>query len=195
MMMKCVVDNGRITLVDGLSIIEQCQYDIISDLEMYEMLDKQQHININKIDTQRVFYFYILKNICDTVMNSNSSTRCVVTLNNNCVSDYSFDIINLYGVETDKFCSFVSRLFKRMNNILPTQFYIQHDQTCFKQLENVSTSGEYREMINDILAQHDKKSHKSFTFEKAKKFIDKYGLTYLNNEYFSKVKIKSLMYK
>ena len=195
MMMKCVVDNGRITLIDGLSIIERCQYDIISDLEMYEMLDKQRHININKIDTQRVFYFYILKNICDTVMESNSSTRCVVTLNNNCVSDYSFDIINLYGVETDKFCSFVSRLFKRMNNILPTQFYIQHDQACFNQLENMSTPGEYREMINDILAQHDKKSRKSFTFEKAKKFIDKYGLTYLNNEYFSKVKIKSLMYK
>lgn len=194
-MMKCVVDNGRITLVDGLSIIEQCQYDIISDIEMYEMLDKQRHININKIDTQRVFYFYILKNICDIVMKSNTSTRCVVILNNNCVSEYSFDIIKLYGVETDKFCSFISRLFKHMNNILPTQFYIQHDQTCFNQLEDISTPGEYREMINDILAQHDKKSRKVFTFEKAKKFIDKYGLTYLNNEYFGKVKIKSLMYK
>jgi len=89
----------------------------------------------------------------------------------------------------------MSRLFKRINNILPTQFYIQHDQTCFNQLENMSSPGEYREMVNDILAQHDKKSRKIFTFEKAKKFIDKYGLTYLNNEYFGKVKIKSLMYK
>lgn len=193
--MKCVADNGRITLIDGLSIIEQCQYEIISDLEMYEMLDNQRHININKTETQRVFYFYILKNICDIVMESNSSSRCVVILTDGCITEYSFDIISLYGVDVDKFCSFMTRLFKRMNNILPTQFYIQHDGTCFKQLENVSTPGEYREMINDILAQHDKKSRKSFTFEKARKFINKYGLTYLNNEYFSKVKIKSLMYK
>lgn len=193
--MKCVVDNGRITLVDGLSIIEQCQYDIISDLEMYEMLDNQRHININKTETQRVFYFYILKNICDIVMSSNSSTRCVVVFNSDCVEDYSFDIIKLYNVDTDNFCSFVNRLFKRMNNILPTQFYTQHNQVCFKQLEDIHSNGECIELINDILSQHDKKTRKNFTFENAKKFIDKYGLTYLNNEYFSQVKIKSLMYK
>lgn len=194
-MMKHVAENSRIMLFDGLEIVEQCQYSIISDLEMYGMLDKQRHININKIDTQRVFYFYILKNICDIVINSKTSARCVITFNDKCISDYSFDIINLYGVDQDKFCMFMTRLYKRMNNILPTQFYIHQHQTHFNKLNDQTSPGEWRELMWDIEAQYEKKSRRLFTFEKAKKFIDKYGLTYLNNEYFSKVKIKSLMYK
>ena len=39
------------------------------------------------------------------------------------------------------------------------------------------------------------KSKKIFTFEKSKKFVKEYGLTYLDQHYFDKVKIKSLVYK
>ena len=82
-----------------------------------------------------------------------------------------------------------------MNSILPTLFYVCDDDRCFKEVQNDVKSGEYIDISNDILSAQQRKSNKTFTFEKAKTFVKRYGLTYLDEEYFNKVKIKTLLYK
>lgn len=193
-MNSVVVNNARLLLIDGLSIVQDCQHKILSDIEAYDMTDGGC-INIKHDDTRRVFYFYTLKAICDVVIESQQDTRCVVMFNDQCVKHYDFDFIKYYQVPGQQFCKFIQQLFTHMDKILPTQFFIQRDEVCFSQLMQDGLSGECRELINDINSQHAKKAKKVFTFEKAKKFINKYQLTYLNNEYFNKEKIKSLLYK
>lgn len=184
---------SNIRFVDFMSVVQQMQHDIIADIDRFDLIVDGQ-ININKNDVQRVFYFYILKKICDVVMSAEGGDRHVFIYNENCVCKYE-TIFNNDALNVELFDKFLTRLVQRVDRILPTQFFICNDDTCFDELMNDTSSGEYRDFMSAVYSQQMKKNNKTFTFEGARKFIKRYGLTYLDNEYFSKVKIKSLMYK
>ena len=50
-------------------------------------------------------------------------------------------------------------------------------------------------LINEIALYTQKQSLRPITFAKARKFLDKYKLTFLSNKYFTTIKSKQLMYK
>lgn len=185
--------TNNICFVDFISVVDHVQYDIINDIDKFD-LSVDGMINISKSDVQRVFYFYILKCVCDIVMKSDSDERHVFVHNSK--HDYKSGV-DLHDrlLDMNTYRLFMNRLVNKVNNILPTQFYIHLDNVCFGQLMNDTKSGEYRDFLNSVRSQHTKHRNNTFTFESAKKFIRRYGLTYLDDEYFSKVKIKSLMYK
>ena len=191
--MYTTVVSSNTCFVDFISVVRHTQRDIVNDIDKYD-LSVDGKININKNDIQRIFYFYILKCVCDVVMKSDSNERHVFVYNQNCVDVDNVDLHDRLS-DVDAYRLFLSRLVNKVNNILPTQFYTRHDSVCFDQLMSNTKSGEYRDFLSDVYSQQMKFYNRSFTFESAKKFIKRYGLTYLDDEYFSKVKIKSLMYK
>ena len=182
--------NLQIKLIDILTLIEDCQIEVINDLHRFELLED---LSFKKHDTKKVFYYYILKIVCDTIIKSRGVNRCVFFYNHQCISDYDLQFLSYSNVY--RFKEFFNTIIRKMNSILPTLFYVCDDDRCFKEVQNDVKSGEYIDISNDILSAQQRKANKTFTFEKAKTFVKRYGLTYLDEEYFNKVKIKTLLYK
>ena len=157
---------------------------------MFELLED---INYKQHDTKKIFYFYILKSVCDCMLESSGNNRCVFFYNDNCIDRYKLQFIEHSDIH--QYRVFFTSLVRKMNSILPTLFYIISDDRCFKELSDNIETGEYLDISNDIIAARRLKSNKRFTFERAKNFVKRYGLTYLDKEYFNKVKIKTLLYR
>lgn len=184
------IGNLQIKLVDILTIVEDSQIDIINDLHQFELLEE---LNFKKHDTKKVFYYYILKNICDTIIKSRGINRCVFFYNHQCVDRYPLEFIKYSNIL--RFREFFNTIMKKMNAILPTLFYVCEEDRCLEDIIKDVKTGEYMDISSEILALQQRKSNKVFTFEKAKNFVKRYELTYLDKEYFDKVKIKTLLYK
>tara|TARA_R110002110_G_scaffold32678_5_gene113101 strand:+ start:1059 stop:1625 length:567 start_codon:yes stop_codon:yes gene_type:complete len=179
----------QVKLFDTLSLISDTQVHISDDLHKFGLLSP---LNYKKHDSKKVFYYYILKAICDCVIESKDKDKYVFFYNGECLRDYYFEFLQHSNIE--ELTVFLDSVIKKMNTILPTLFYICSDQ-CFCDINENIYSGEWQESINRIIAARQEKADKKFTFEKAKKFVDKYELTYLNREYFNKLKIGALLYK
>lgn len=186
------LDKSNIDLIDMLSILQHCETDILRDLDMFKLI-AEDGANFKKKDTKTVFYFYILKYICDYIINSRSKNKCVFFYNRKCLDQDKLNIVDRCDTSKWKFGQFILTFINKLNNILPNLFYIIDDDVCFDQID--INSGECKDMINSIKSQIMAKNKKIFTFEKSKKFVKEYGLTYLDEHYFNKVKIKSLVYK
>lgn len=188
------VNHFNIRLIDLISVIQNCEIQIVKDLETYELVSNET-INLRKSDVKTVFYYYILKHVCDIVIESRTINKCVYFYNKECLDKSDLIVFSRYAVDVDGFKGFVSTIIRKMNTILPNLFYMCNDSFCFDDLCNDIKTGESSDVLNNIKSQLDKKHNKNFTFENAKKFVKKFGLTYLDKQYFNKVKIKSLVYK
>lgn len=182
----------NIDLIDVLSLLQQCETDILRDLDTFNLIDADG-ANFKKKDTKTIFYFYILKYICDYIINSRSKNKCVFFYNKKCLDQDKLNIFKRCDTSKWKFGQFILTFINKLNNILPNLFYVVDDDVCFDQID--VDSGECKDMIGSIKSQMNIKNKKIFTFEKSKKFVKEYGLTYLDEHYFDKVKIKSLVYK
>lgn len=186
------LDKHNIDLIDVLSLLQQCETDILRDLDTFNLIDADG-ANFKKKDTKTIFYFYILKYICDCIINSRSKNKCVFFYNKKCLDQDKLNIFKRCDTSKWKFGQFILTFINKLNNILPNLFYVVDDDVCFDQID--VDSGECKDMIGSIKSQMNIKNKKIFTFEKSKKFVKEYGLTYLDEHYFDKVKIKSLVYK
>lgn len=188
-MLTIDIPKHHIRVVDFLQLVIDCEEHILKDLDMFDL---KTNLNCNKSATKTIFYYYILKHVCDTVMTNTSGNRCVFFYNADCVTQYDISFIQL--TTSQHFVKFLNALIKKLNNVLPTLFF-QCDDICFDQIVADSTDGDFTDIVSNIRAAHDLKNYKKFTFEKAKAFVKQHGLTYLDREYFNKVKVKMLMYK
>jgi hypothetical protein len=192
-MMKVLnIDKHNIDLIDMFSLLQQCETDILRDLDMFNLIDSDG-ANFKKRDTKTVFYFYILKYICEYIINSRSLNKCVFFYNKKCIDQDKLSIFERCDTSKWKFGQFILTFVNKLNNMLPNLFYITDDDICFDQIE--LNSGECKDMMVSIKSQIMRKNKKIFTFEKSRKFVKEYGLIYLDKHYFDQVKIKSLVYK
>lgn len=181
----------RLCIVDLLSCVSDCERDILRDLDRYNLIECQ-NVNFRKRDVRTVFYYFILKQICDVMLRSRSSNKYVFFYNRKCVTHNQFKFFDMCNTNKYKFSDFLATMVNKINNILPTPIYITQD-ICYDDLaddvqDNVDIMYDIRNVVEN-------KCNKTFTFEKSKKFVKQYGLTYLDTEYFNKVKIKCLLYK
>lgn len=187
------IDTHNVVLIDIISLIQNCELNIVKDLEQFSLIDDTGS-NFRKKDVKTIFYFYILKSICDAVINSPSKNKCVFYYNKGCLCESDLIIFKRCDTSKWKFSQFILTFIKKLNNILPNLFYIaDNNHACIDLID--TTTGEGKELISSIKSNILIKNKKIFTFEKAKNFIKEYGLTYLDEQYFNKVKIKSLVYK
>ena len=189
------LSNYGLHVINFRSIFNKSYKSIISDLFEYDIY---HDVNVRRQDTKKVYYYHLIKQLCDTVVNSSTDNRLVIYY---CDKDIRCDFKQCqnkrkrHGSKIDNrgdFTLFMSRFFKQLKYILPVRLYTSQVKfNTFIQYYNTN-KGKYLEIINDLRST---KIRKNYDFQRLKIFTQKYKLVYLTNDYLNQMKVKSIMYK
>ena len=168
--------------------------NIVKDLIMY---DKFTDLNIRNQDTKKIYYYHLIKQMCDVISQCKTDNRVIVYYSDKdirCDFQKCSNKRTRHGETTDKrpeFRLFMTRFLKQIKNILPIKVYVGDVKfNTFVQYYNTN-KGKYLEIINTLKTSKATPTN----MEKFKKFTDKYKLNYLTKHYVDNVKIKCMMYK
>lgn len=188
------LNNYGIRLINFESVFTRAYRDIVNDLYMY---DKFNDHNVRSQDTKKIYYYHLIKNTCDTVLDSKTNNRVIVYFSEKDIKCEFRQCTNKRtrkGIKSDnrsQFILFMNRFFKQLKGVLPIKVYNSSVKfNTFIQYFNTN-KGKYLEMINDIRGVKSKNTN----MEKFKMFSEKYKLTYLTKHYVDNVKVKCMMYK
>lgn len=164
----------NIKFIDIYDIISHIECNIINDCHNYNLLNKK----LNS-DFKRVFYFFIIKELCD--IQCDSIEKVVFMYSKRVVHN-----LELYKyidrVDMDQFIQSSIRKIKKM---LPINLCLE----CLDDVDQLRYGD-----IKDIISRS-VKDNSNHTFRDIKKFVDKYELTFFNKGFFDNVRIKSQIYK
>ena len=184
MIKKIRLDTHNITLIDFYSVVTECELDIINDLYVLELLDG---LNFMKKDTKKVFYFYIIKKICEFLVETREKNKIIFYFNEDSIPKTE---ITQY-CNNFRFKSFIRTIAKKVNQLFPVKIYFNDLEFS----EFKSNSGETKDVVMQIREKLNSFKVENYTFSKIKLFTQKYELTYLSKDYFCQVKVKAIMYK
>ena len=190
------LNNYGLCIVNFRDIFDICYKSIVDDLFTYEIYHDW---NARRQDTKRIYYYYLVKGICDNILSLKTSNRIIIYY---CEKDIRCDFAHCENKRTRKsgtskdtrgdFTLFMSRFLKQVRNNLPVRIFINDVKfDTFIQYYN-SNKGRYLDTINNIRAV---KESKNTDLSRIKTFSKKFKLDYLTNEYFNQLKVKCIMYK
>lgn len=178
--------KSRLRLVCFYSLIQKCEVKILKDLDKFDLLHELSLTNKN---VNTVISYYILKEICDYVIDNESKQRTVFYIAKNKLNTPELYISSI--CEDNSYIVFLHKLAKKLNTLLPILFYF--GESDLNELE--TQSGDSIDTITDIIENNNLKSYRKFTFEKIKKYAEQSGLAYIYKEYLNSIRITSLLYK
>ena len=188
------LDNYGLTVLNFAEIYRDAYVGIVDDLFTY---DKYHDHNVRSQDTKKIYYYHMIKTLCDHVIRSKTDNKIVIYY---CEKDIKCDFPSVTNKKTrhtakdrkQDFILFMSRFFKQIRNVIPVRCFLGDVKfVTFVQYYNTN-KGKYLEVINNIRSS---KQQRVVNFEKMKLFTKKYNLTYLTEPYVNHVKVKSIMYK
>ena len=185
---KVRLKTYNFTFIDFCSVITDCSVDITDDLYKYKLLDK---LKFNNKDTKKVFYYYIIKRLCDLLIKSKDSNKLI----------FFFSEADLYRCKLNeyttpkRFKTFIASVVSKLKTLFPIKFYIS--EVPFVEFDRIiiCNTGEAKDIILTLQQNIKKFKIEHYTFSKIKQFIKSYELTYLDNHYFNQVKVKAIIYK
>jgi len=185
---KIRLNTYNLTFVDVNSVISSCEIDIIDDLYKYNLL---RDIRFNNKDTKKVFYYYIIKKICDILINSKDTNKIIFWFNSIDLESSGF----LEHTTHIRLKSFIETVIRKLKSFFPVKFYVSDMQ--FEHFEHIveEDRGTRREVAQNVHESLKKFKIENYTFSKVRQFIQNFELTYLDNHYFNQVKVKAIMYK
>ena len=188
------LNNHGLRVLNFEHIFIDAYKHIVNDLFMY---DKHHDLNIRSQDTKRIYYYHMIKHVCDAVVSSGSNNRIIVYYSEKdikCDFKQCANSRTRKGIRKDtqpEFRLFMTRFFKQVKTVLPIKVFQSPVKfNTFVQYYNTN-KGKYMELINMMKQSKPVPSN----MEKFKKFTSKYKLNYLDKHYVNNVKIKCMMYK
>lgn len=184
-MVKCEIPEYNIVLIDFNQVfIKEIQIDILDDLYKYKLLQK----SLNNKDVQKIFYHHIIFKICEELLNS-SKGKPIILFNYTQLDDC---IIKEYFKE-DKLLEFLTLVIQKIERNLPIKI--------FKSKFNIQTICHLKEkndgraltLITGIIEKSNTFDTKNYSFENIKRLTKKYELTFLNVDYFNRIKTKQIL--
>lgn len=188
------LDTYGLTVINFQAIFDRAYKDIVDDLYVY---DKFHDHNVRSQDTRKIYYYHIIKHLCDHIIETKTYNKIVIYYSDKDVKCDFRQVVNKRTRNTKKdnrpeFVLFMNRFFKRIKSIIPVRVYIGDVKfNTFVQYYNTN-KGKYLETINRL---RNIKTKQRFDFSKFKCFAEKYKLVYLTEQYINQVKVKSIMYK
>lgn len=188
------LDSYGLRVVNFNSVFTKAYIDIVNDLYTY---DKSHDSHVKSRDTKKIYYYHMIKCLCDTVLEYKTDNRIVIYYSEKDVKCDFQQVSNPKSRKTNKdtrpaFVLFMNRMFKQIKSIIPVRvFHGDVKFNTFIQYYNTN-KGKYLEMINQIRSVQPRSR---FDFSKFKQFASKYQLVYLTEQYINQVKVKSIMYK
>jgi hypothetical protein len=147
-------------------------------LTEYNDIMQQYHVNRFDSNAKRVLTHCIIKHCCDVAM---GITQGKV------VFYYSSECIQVPEDENDKIKEFIHKLIMEATKKLPLTWYCSSKPIDY-----------YRKLINNnqgmsFLMQISNGDKVKYSYDKAARFITKYKLVFLNNNYFNCLKTKCML--
>ena len=177
----------KLGLVKFEDIFKQIEVDLLNDINLYGLL-KNNRIDLRKNDTKQLLYHHIIYNLCENIINIKKT--------------YKIDVCIIYNKiipENSEICQYIdcnklySQLSQVINNI-QSKLYIPIYQVKLEINEDNKDIGEVIDILKIIITKVARMStKKSEGFFKISDFTKKYGLKFLNEEYFSKLSTKYLL--
>lgn len=172
--------------------------DLLVDTIIPDWIDymhEYSHDSLNKSTKLKFFYHFFIKNVCDTLLNNRSSIKKVlfITLrkqnNTNTVLKNRLDAIDC---EEEEFFLLVKGLVNKLECNFPLKFYIStYSYEKFMQLHK-DGDGLAVYHINTLKIKMEKMSKRQYQYNLVNKFIKKYELVWLDENYFNNMKTKLL---
>jgi len=162
----------------------EIHYKIADDLYKYGLLD-------NKFtpDVKRIFYHHTIHCICEWYIKTN--IRGVVVFYNytqleDCVLFQNFDQQDVLQL--------ILGILQKMEKLLPVRIYCSRYSAGYLQIKCNENDGRVVNVL-EKLKEISNNSRYTNNFEGIKKFTKKYGLLYLNRDYFQCLSTKCLYIK
>ena len=182
--MKYIILQNKNVVLINFSVINGLIEDYITNDDILEH-------NMKHIDNQRIILHTYVYMLCETIRDVKCYQRKILILTNNdtfgnCVTDY-------YG--NLKLKPIINKCISDIKKYLPLQWIEVPNNIQFDELDddNFWKTGEGIEISNNIDNAY-KRDLSKYTFEKIKKYTEKNGLTFLNDDYFTSLKPKQLLY-
>jgi len=173
------INNYMMHVVSCSDIIHDQEVAIINDLDKYSLLE---NILLGNRDTKKVFYFHIIKGICEYIEQSLENKSHVFYYS---PCDLKFLELTEY-VDRYRVLNFLNTLTKHLMNLLPVKFYTS--DVCFDTLEGEQKSGEVIEHMHSMRDLIKYKCREPGSTSRMRSFLSKNEFNYLNEKYFSRYK-------
>lgn len=187
--MKLKIPAHNLQIIDFSGIIKNnVECKLLNDLDSFGLI-KGGQINLKNKDVKRLMYHHIIYELCVHVLSIKGKERVIVHYSTLVSPTCALNKFTNCEESLDFFNKFVLKLIK----MLPIKFV--YTPITFDEFKSAlkNKRGTYYEVINqakDILDNYDTSR---YTFTKARAFGKRYGLEYLTNNFFKKIKVKQLI--
>jgi len=161
--------------------------DFLKSIELYNI----KNITLKNKDIKKLFVHHLIHSICEEIIEARNKEKFVVYFNTNALP---LTMINQYFNE-EELLVFLEKTFRQIMKMLPIKIFITSNSFEYFLYLLQQNKAETVELLNRLRAFVLKDKISKFTFEKAKNYTKKYGLTFLSDVYFNNIKSKQLLIK
>lgn len=165
-------------------LFKDIEVNIINDLHTYGLLKDRITTNAKKF-----FYHHIILSICDTLLNDKSKEKSIIYFNNTQIA--SFQLLKYFKEED--VLELLDIILKKIKKLLPIKIFISSISFDFLNHLLQKNDGRSTELINNIRSYLNSINLERYTFSKVKIFTKRNDLTFLNKDYFNRIKSKQLI--
>lgn len=160
------------------------EVNLINDLHKFGLLKERITSQARKF-----FLHHIILNLCEELLNGVSKEKTIIYFNNTQLDQFH---IFKYFKEEDVLKVLNSVLLK-VKKLLPLKVFVTNISFDFLTHLLSTNDGRGIETINNIRSYMDSVNIENYTFAKIKTFTLKNDLTFLNKDYFNRLKTKQLL--
>jgi len=166
-------------------LFKEIETNIINDLHKFNFLEKSKISSNAKL----FFYHHIIFGLCETLLNNKAKEKTIIYFNSTQVGNFQL----LKYFKEEDILKLLNSIFKTIKKMLPIKVFISSISFDFLSHLLQKNDGRSVELINNIRAYLDSVSLENYTFSSIKNFTKKFGLVFLNKNYFNQLKSKQLI--
>jgi hypothetical protein len=188
-MNEILLENYNIKIIDFNDYLDEIGYQCINELYDCGLIENNT-VNLNKPVVKRIFYHNTIHYICEQVLYNKN--KIAISFPSTFKRDQ--ELYNYCNEE--QLNKIIRTIMKKIEKMLPVLIIFQEKALDFGFLKDkiIRDEGEGSEYVLLLLEFADKIGNRNYTFEKIKKFSNKYGLNFLSYKYFNELKTKQLLF-
>jgi len=180
-----ILKQYNLHVVDFNTILQKkIDHALINDLHQFHLLTGKI-----RSATKRFFYHHVILHICEHVLNIKSKERVILYFHGNQLPNLK---LSEYFAE-EHILKLINEIMHKIMSILPLRLY--QSSLSYEHFMHLlhRNEGRSKEIVNALRELAVKSCIEKYTFEKVKKFTKRNELTFLNADYFNRVKSKQLL--
>lgn len=182
-----IIPEYKLGFVPFKDIFASIEVDLLNGLLMYDLL-KDNKIDLRKKDTKQLLYHHIIHAICEEIIRIKKKYKIDICITYNSLFTEESEICSY--LDCDQFYNQVIKILQNIQSKLYIPIYeVKEDIT-----EDNKEYGEIIDIVKIIINKMARLSTQKISgFSKIEDFTKKYGLTFLNEQYFSLLSTKYLL--